>query len=656
MEGEVTVICVDTSITNQCWFLDQKRAVEFYCECKLNAHPDNLVGIVTSSHLDSGCLLAPTHNRATVTYSLALIAGKQVYQCIDASLLRGFALFDAGLFPQEDMKKRIVLFSGGGSPFSTAGHSPEAMASSLKKIDGRVALDVIDFGTRVMDKEDFKAKYLKALVDAMNDNNENEDSHYFLIKDDGLSLSHHISSSSILPSLLSRSRASMSLMEGEVTMICVDTSITSLCCFNDQIKAAKIYCERKLKAHPENFVSIARFGQRDLGTHLDLTNCLEEVAYKLGVLQPRKQEYTDLLEGFKLFRLGWFGQEYMKKRIVVFSGGPLLSTTGQSPEAMASFLKKGHVVLDVIDFGTRVKGKEDCKAKYLKALVAAMNDNNENEDSRYFLIEDDGFSLSHHISSSSILPPLVLQEAPISRTLMKADKFKEDKRREEWMRKIEEDKRREAWNQKIEEDKKREEWNQKIEKMINLIESFIQNPISSVKTPQPVTTLNQLRKEGFGCALNKSKGSHLGLRHCAANRKRKKRKGPFVWTKSKSRVAIEVGQTEAIEGGLNCDRQAWFYKGFDQLVIGLAWTISLSAISSWFVVPCSALVLLRAPFLDMGWLMDSYLIEGDQVAVPFHHPLLMEPSSSRAISTRQTGTVTRDSMGTALDQMHLAFP
>ncbi|GJX48132.1 ribonuclease H-like domain-containing protein [Tanacetum coccineum] len=28
---------------------------------------------------------------------------------------------------------------------------------------------------------------------------------------------------------------------------------------------------------------------------------------------------------------------------------------------------------------------------------------------------------------------------------------------------------------------------------------------------------------------------------------------PFVWTKSKARVVIEVGQTEAIDGGLNCD-------------------------------------------------------------------------------------------------------
>nr|GFA92225.1 hypothetical protein [Tanacetum cinerariifolium] len=56
--------------------------------------------------------------------------------------------------------------------------------------------------------------------------------------------------------------------------------------------------------------------------------------------------------------------------------------------------------------------------------------------------------------------------------------------------------------------------------------------------------------------------------------------------------------------------KAWFYKGFDQLVIGLVWTLSRFTISSWFVVPCSALVLLLEPFLDMGWLMDSYLIEG----------------------------------------------
>ncbi|GJX43402.1 zinc finger, CCHC-type containing protein [Tanacetum coccineum] len=141
--------------------------------------------------------------------------------------------------------------------------------------------------------------------------------------------------------------------------------------------------------------------------------------------------------------------------------------------------------------------------------------------------------------------------------------YEEEKRRAELNQKIEEDKRREAWKQKIKEDKKREEWNQKIEKMINLIQSFIQNPTSSIKTPQPVTTKimeKGVGKEGIGCALNKSKGSHLGLRHCAANRKRKKRKGPFVWTKSKSRVVIEVEQTEAIDGGLNCDNRLANYE------------------------------------------------------------------------------------------------
>ncbi|GJY98001.1 putative mitochondrial protein [Tanacetum coccineum] len=167
-----------------------------------------------------------------------------------------------------------------------------------------------------------------------------------------------------------------------------------------------------------------------------------------------------------------------------------------------------------------------------------------------------------------------------------------ERREQMAIRAYEEEKRRAELNQKIEEDKRREAWNQKIEKMINLIESFIQNPISSVKTPQRVTTKvpavtttvpakpiqnspcyddltfdrnkkiteKGVGKEGFGCALNKSKGSHLGLRHCDANRKRKKRKGPFVWTKSKSRVVIEVEQTEAIDGGLNCDNQLANYE------------------------------------------------------------------------------------------------
>ncbi|GKB34209.1 hypothetical protein Tco_0879151 [Tanacetum coccineum] len=61
--------------------------------------------------------------------------------------------------------------------------------------------------------------------------------------------------------------------------------------------------------------------------------------------------------------------------------------------------------------------------------------------------------------------------------------YEEDKRREEWNQKIKEDKWHEEWNQKIEVDKRREEWNEKIKELKNLIQSFIQNPISP-----PVTT------------------------------------------------------------------------------------------------------------------------------------------------------------------------
>ncbi|GKD39931.1 hypothetical protein Tco_1260138 [Tanacetum coccineum] len=129
-----------------------------------------------------------------------------------------------------------------------------------------------------------------------------------------------------------------------------------------------------------------------------------------------------------------------------------------------------------------------------------------------------------------------------------------ERREQMAIRAYEEDQRREKLNQKIEE---------KIEKLKNLIQYFIRNPISSVKTLQPLTTKTTEKgvgKEGFSCGLNKSKGSHLGLRHCAANRKRKKRKGPFVWTKPKSRVVIVVGQTKAIDGGLTCDNRLANYE------------------------------------------------------------------------------------------------
>ncbi|GKF80673.1 hypothetical protein Tco_0239275, partial [Tanacetum coccineum] len=76
-----------------------------------------------------------------------------------------------------------------------------------------------------------------------------------------------------------------------------------------------------------------------------------------------------------------------------------------------NLLKESRTVIDVVNFGYRIKGslKDDeyKRDENLKALVDAVNDyNNENGDSRYFHIQDDGFSLSYHISTSPILPPL----------------------------------------------------------------------------------------------------------------------------------------------------------------------------------------------------------------------------------------------------------
>ncbi|GJW63512.1 hypothetical protein Tco_0115396 [Tanacetum coccineum] len=98
-----------------------------------------------------------------------------------------------------------------------------------------------------------------------------------------------------------------------------------------------------------------------------------------------------------------------------------------------------------------------------------------------------------------------------------------ERREQMAIRAYEEDKRHEELNQKIKEDKRREELNQKIEELKNLIQSFIQNPISppvATKVPtKPIqnspcyddltydrnkkTTKKGVGKEGFGCALNK---------------------------------------------------------------------------------------------------------------------------------------------------------
>ncbi|GJT24840.1 26S proteasome non-ATPase regulatory subunit 4 [Tanacetum coccineum] len=149
-------------------------------------------------------------------------------------------------------------------------------------------------------------------------------------------------------------------------MVFVDTSVicpNSSCWFHDQFDAVEIYCERKLKAHPDNLVGIVSSGHRDsflLGSTTSLTN----VSRALGVLKARKAKYTtNLLRGFEYSRDGW--EQDMKRRMVVFTGGPLYFPRDQLPQAI-QFLKEERVVLDVLDFGTRLNDDDE---KNLKELM-----------------------------------------------------------------------------------------------------------------------------------------------------------------------------------------------------------------------------------------------------------------------------------------------
>ncbi|GJR79106.1 26S proteasome non-ATPase regulatory subunit 4 [Tanacetum coccineum] len=197
--------------------------------------------------------------------------------------------------------------------------------------------------------------------------------------------------------------------EGEVTMICIDTfdwmkDPKKSCGFHDQIDAAEIYCERKLKAHPDNLVGIVTFGTVVSDVALYPTNDLQSIRDRLASLGTYSH-FPNLIKGIQLCR----------------AGCPLFHARSKVIPVVVNLLKESRAVVDVVNFGYRIKGwLKDDKYKQrdenLKALVDAVNDYNKvNGDSRYFHIQDDGFSLTHHISTSPILPlspspPLVAEE------------------------------------------------------------------------------------------------------------------------------------------------------------------------------------------------------------------------------------------------------
>ncbi|GKE53337.1 26S proteasome non-ATPase regulatory subunit 4, partial [Tanacetum coccineum] len=113
MVGEVTMICVDNG---KCmmketgeWFWYQLKAVRWYCETKLKAHPDNLVGLVQTGARNFGVALLPTRDFKKVMRALTGVVGQwQSTNLLEALVVAA----DFGRFRHKNLKQRIVVFAG----------------------------------------------------------------------------------------------------------------------------------------------------------------------------------------------------------------------------------------------------------------------------------------------------------------------------------------------------------------------------------------------------------------------------------------------------------------------------------------------------------------------------------------------------------------
>ncbi|PWA36163.1 hypothetical protein CTI12_AA602170 [Artemisia annua] len=95
MVGEITMICMDNSkwMTKDnliTWFINQSEAIELYCERKLKAHPDNLVGIVRMGELNIGVQLHPTNDLHLVKRVLDRLQEESDYFLLYVKLLGDF--------------------------------------------------------------------------------------------------------------------------------------------------------------------------------------------------------------------------------------------------------------------------------------------------------------------------------------------------------------------------------------------------------------------------------------------------------------------------------------------------------------------------------------------------------------------------------------
>ncbi|PWA68914.1 26S proteasome non-ATPase regulatory subunit 4 [Artemisia annua] len=194
-------------------------------------------------------------------------------------------------------------------------------------------------------------------------------------------------------------KQSISNMEPEVTVICVDNStlVTSIYggggVYKAQAKAIRLYCKEKIKAHPDNEVGLLAMGEIQGTGFVGPTRDLRGICSKLKGLLYLGQMCIPIGQALCFF----LNSKLPKRRLLVFSGGRL-SMDSDELEDFAARFKAYNVAVDVVNFG--VQCCPTAKKQLLEAFVAAA-DNNGNS---HYLYAPSGSrtSLAQQILSSPL--------------------------------------------------------------------------------------------------------------------------------------------------------------------------------------------------------------------------------------------------------------
>lgn len=190
-------------------------------------------------------------------------------------------------------------------------------------------------------------------------------------------------------------------MEPEVTVICVDNSalLTPMeggCGLDKaQAEAIALYCEEKIKAHPDNEVGLLAMGPLQSTGYVSPTRDLHRICYAVKALLYYGQSCIPVINALIFFD----SSNLPKRRLLVFSGGRLSMDSAQLT-CYATKFKAFDVAVDVVNFG--VQRWPMTKKQLLQAFVAAA-DNNGN--SCYFYAPiGSRTSLGQQILSSPLAP------------------------------------------------------------------------------------------------------------------------------------------------------------------------------------------------------------------------------------------------------------